>query len=286
MKVLSIDVGIKNMAICLMDTVSPVLACTDNGSHNRILKWDIVNLSQPIDLKCCGRNKEGEPCISPVKFAKECKHYCLKHSKKQEFHAPHRELEAKSISKQKLQKLYELADKYGIKYDNPIKKATLISLFHEYTESKCFNNVEIVNSSKMDLITVGRNIKIKLDILFQEDFDSIDAVIIENQISPIANRMKTIQGMITQYFIIRSPRAQIEFISAANKLKDDGVHKETKYSERKKMGIVKCMNLFADNVEYATWESFFKKHSKKDDLSDSLLQLLWYLEKHHYNTPN
>ena len=29
-------------------------------------------------------------------------------------------------------------------------------------------------------------------------------VIIENQISPIANRMKTIQGMITQYFIMKN----------------------------------------------------------------------------------
>ena len=36
------------------------------------------------------------------------------------------------------------------------------------------------------------------------DIESITHVFIENQISPIANRMKTIQGMLAQYFIMKS----------------------------------------------------------------------------------
>jgi len=274
MKILSIDVGIKNMAFCFIES-------NPSPEQNRILKWDIVNVSQPIDLKCCGKTKEGNQCECIVKFEKEGNHYCMKHSKKQTFIAPHRELDATSLRKQKIMKLYELADKYDIAYSNPIKKVELLSLFYEYVNIKCFENVEMVNSSKMDLITIGRNIQIRMDEIFQDDFGSIDAVIIENQISPIANRMKTIQGMVTQYFIIRSPQAKIEFISAANKLKgyNNEQKKELKYSERKKLGITLCLEKIINHPEYLTWESFFKKHSKKDDLSDAFLQLLWYLQK-------
>jgi hypothetical protein len=50
---------------------------------------------------------------------------------------------------------------------------------------------------------------------------------------PIANRMKTLQGMIAQYFIMNNV-INIEFISACNKLKDFNTNKNTTYSERKK----------------------------------------------------
>ena len=36
------------------------------------------------------------------------------------------------------------------------------------------------------------------------DLSTIDIILLENQISPIANRMKTLQGMIAQYFIINN----------------------------------------------------------------------------------
>ena len=51
-------------------------------------------------------------------------------------------------------------------------------------------------------------------------FPVIDTVVIENQISPIANRMKTVQGMITQYFLMRGvDKRQIIYFSAVQKLK-------------------------------------------------------------------
>ena len=49
---------------------------------------------------------------------------------------------------------------------------------------------------------------------------TITHIIIENQISPIANRMKTVQGMLAQYFIMKyGATCHIEFISSVNKLK-------------------------------------------------------------------
>ena len=94
--------------------------------------------------------------------------------------------------------------------------------------------------------------------------------------------MKTIQGMIAQYFIMKKTTQQIEFVSAINKLKNDATDKETKektkYSERKKMGIQKCLELLNNDGSYISWMDYFKTHSKKDDLADSFLQGLWYMK--------
>jgi hypothetical protein len=181
-------------------------------------------------------------------------------------------------------KLLELAEKYNIKYEKPIKKGELVNLLNEYIHETCFDSIVSSNASKTDLITIGKNIKIKFNDLF--DGEDIDVVVIENQISPIANRMKTIQGMIAQYFIMQKTSQQIEFISAANKLKIDekpNVEKETKdktkYSERKKMGIQKCLELLNNDGNLVMWTDYFNKHTKKDDLADSFLQGLWYMKK-------
>ena len=124
------------------------------------------------------------------------------------------------------------------------------------------------------MIEVGRNIKYKLDPLFQD----IDIVIIENQISPIASRMKTIQGMIAQYFIMKNDNTRIEFISATNKLKAFLEESQsTKYSQRKKLSIEKCKELL-ENDKMNNWISFFQTHKKKDDLSDCFLQGIWYIK--------
>ena len=42
MKILSIDVGIKNLAFCLFD----------KDEHFKVTKWDIVNLTEEECLKC------------------------------------------------------------------------------------------------------------------------------------------------------------------------------------------------------------------------------------------
>ena len=102
-------------------------------------------------------------------------------------------------------------------------------------------------------------------------YQPIDKVIIENQISPIANRMKTIQGMIAQYFIMKNNNISIEFVSSVNKLKDTstvGDKKEEKedklkYGDRKKVGIKKCLEIITNEHNYKSWEDFFQNTPKK-----------------------
>ena len=52
MKVLSIDIGIKNLACCLFEK-------SEDSELFHILKWEIVNLSQEDECKtCCYQNLE------------------------------------------------------------------------------------------------------------------------------------------------------------------------------------------------------------------------------------
>jgi hypothetical protein len=275
MKILSIDVGIKNLAFCLFSK------SVENEEHYfHIEKWDSINLAQQNETKCLEVEKN-QPCNKPAKFTKNGKCYCLKHSKKQEYQIPTSELKSGFVNKQKIQSLHEMADKYKVKYEKPIKKNDLVSLINEYIYNTCFEPVENTNASKIDLVTIGRNLQSKFDTILDEHLPTIDKVIIENQISPIANRMKTIQGMIAQYFIMKNNSISIEFVSSINKLKDvspEGKEDKLKYGDRKKVGIKKCLEIITNEHNYKTWEDFFSKHTKKDDLADSFLQGIWYIK--------
>jgi hypothetical protein len=271
MKVLSIDVGIKNLAICFFEKP------TDSNNF-QITKWDVINVSESEVMKCCFTDKN-ILCNKPAKFKKNNECFCLKHSKKQNFQIPTPELKSSFINKQKIQKLFEIADKNNIKYEKPIKKIDLVNVINEYIHNNYFQEIKTINASKVDLITIGANIKDKFnEIFFGEDF--IDHVIIENQISPIANRMKTIQGMIVQYFIMCDVVVEnIEFISASNKLKDCDIKDKTKYSDRKKLGISKCLEIITTDHRFENQLNYFNSHNKKDDLSDSFLQGLWFINE-------
>jgi len=290
---LSIDVGIKNLAFCLFTYEKDNILNSNSNSKYKIIKWDIINLCHEQNESKCDELEKLKKCNKPAKFSKNGKCYCQKHCKKQPFKILTPDLKPSFVNKQKIKVLHELIEKYKINHENEnhendiknIKKDNLISLINKYVIESCFDPIISINASKIDLITIGRNIKLKLNDILNDYMDIITHVIIENQISPIANRMKTIQGMIAQYFIMNNDNIIIEFISASNKLKDcdifnNSVTKPT-YNERKKIGIQYCSELITNNFDINNnlWESFFKNHKKKDDLADSFLQGVWYINK-------
>jgi len=291
MKILSVDVGIRNLSFCLFEIED------SDKTKIEIIKWDNIDLTTITENKCIEIDKNGL-CDKPAKFIKpnseNC--YCLKHSKKQNFLHPTSDLKPSFINKQKIQSLIEIADKYKIKYDKPAKKVNLVSLINEFIMSNCFTPVQKNNASKVDLVTIGRNIQHKFDEILCDHLQSINKIIIENQIGPIANKMKTIQGMLSQYFIMRNNNIQIDFISATNKLKnfinqpsDQETHptptneikpKDPKldYKQRKKLGIQTTINIVNNDFRFKIWADFLHKHNKKDDLSDCFLQGMWYIK--------
>jgi len=261
MKILSIDVGIKNLAFCLFDK---------SQDKCSILKWDVLNLIDDQIVQC-------SLCTSPAKFKKHDACYCLKHAKKQPYLIPTKQQKLSSIHKLKLASLYELANGYNMQYDPKIKKAELVALINQHIQTAYFETIDTKKTAEIDLCTIGQNIKTKFNMLFQE-IDTIDHVIIENQIGPIAVRMKTIQGMLVQYFVMSHLHVtNIEFVSASNKLKDCDSKDIENYKDRKKRGIQKCLGILKEDGGFAEYMDHFNAHKKKDDLSDSFLQGLWFI---------
>ena len=276
MKILSIDVWIKNLAFCLFDK-SPT------AEHFKVTKWDIIDISEQENTVLCGFVEKNEICNKPAKFKKDNKCYCLKHSKKQQIQIPTSEQKSSFINKQKIQKLYEIAESHNIKYEPKTKKVDLIKLITEHINMNYFQTIESKKAAEVDLFNIGLNIKTKFNKLFENEA-KIDYVIIENQIGPLAIRMKTIQGMIVQYFIMSNLNVDyIEFISASNKLKDCDIKDKTKYSDRKKLGISKCLELITTDFRFSEHVDYFNKHKKKDDLSDSFLQGMWFINNKKFN---
>lgn len=259
MKIVSIDVGIKNLAIVILEDIE--------NSVN-ILNWNVLNLCNHIPSCNC--------CKKPAKFSKHNSYFCKQHTNKSEYKLP--EIELKNLSKQNSKTLQEYAEKMGIKHDKSINKLELIKTIEDYKNEFCLEKVETINSNNLNLIDIGINLKNELNKLFSQiEINEIDLVLIENQISPIANRMKTLQGMVAQYFI-NNNIYDIEFISSANKLKLFCDNKNTTYSERKKLSVNYTKEfLFNKNMHHHI--EFFEKHSKKDDLADCFLQGLFYYNK-------
>ena len=273
MKILSIDVGIKNLAFCLFDNSDN----SDNSDKFKITKWDTVNISEQETHNCMFNDKNGL-CNKPAKF-KTCDNqcFCLKHAKKQTYKISTPDLKSTFINKQKIQKLFEIADTYGIKYEKKTKKTELLVIINDYIKQHYLQEILTKKAADVNLYNIGMNIKTHFDKLFSEEV-CIDYVIIENQIGPLAIRMKTVQGMLVQYFVMSSVNVKnIEFISASNKLKDCDIKDKSKYSDRKKLGIAKCLEKISTDYRFNDKIDYFNAHKKKDDLADSFLQGMWFL---------
>ena len=277
MRILSLDIGIKNLAFCLFEK-------TSESNYFTIKMWDTVDLTEETNVCLC-EFVDKKPCLNPAKYRainNSC--YCLKHSKKQnKYFIPSAELNVSYLKKQKFQIILDIADKYGISYQKSVKKSELIQLFEKYIHENCFKEIVSKNASKIDLITIGKNIKTKFNRCFLDE-GKIHHVIIENQISPIANRMKTIQGMVVQYFIMNDSAEHIEFVSACNKLKNIENKDKSSYSSRKKLGIQHCLEILKSEHAFENKLEHFLAHRKKDDLADSFLQGLWYINEKHSNS--
>lgn len=248
MIILSIDVGIKNLAYCLIE----------KNKKTTILDWNIINLSNATKHTC-------QFCKKNANYKNKQIFSCKVHAKKHGFLKE----DLTNIHTFKKQELINILNKKKykhIEYDNKNNLLKIIKL-------NIFEKIKTINCNKINLIDIGKNILTQFDKLFNHI--NIDHVLIENQISKIANRMKCIQGMIAQYFIMKN-NENIEFISSINKLKCF-TNKKTNYNERKKLSIEYTKKYLVDNQ--STMITHFDNHNKQDDLADCLLQGLWYLNK-------
>jgi hypothetical protein len=292
MKIISFDVGIKNMAYCIID-----------ASSSQILDWNVLNLMPqqavqhvyPCNCRLKTKSKTGEPyklCGHKSVYQKDDHYFCKKHAfAESRYLIPEKEFSGPSLKKLKYEGLLEIATKYKVysAFEKPpsTKKDLLAKMlvFFEQKSMQVLKVAKTKSSLETDLITIGRNMANLLDQTV--GLDELTHVIIENQISVLANRMKTIQGMLAQYFIMRCrPDIVIEFISSANKLKGFtenaiAINEETgpnpNYKQHKKDSVDICRRFLAENPQLNQWIPSLD-NVKRDDLADSFLQGIWYLK--------
>ena len=265
-KIVSIDVGIRKLSFCFFESIESIESIS---SEFRIIKWDNIDLTERDPLSC---NTVG--CKKTVKYTKNEQCWCLSHSKLQPFMVPTKELTKTALTKTKVAGLKTLVEKYAVQCGE--SRVDMVAGLLTYASEKCFESKLQVNAVHLNLVTIGRNIQHKLDAIFGDDMGTINTVIIENQIGPLATKMKTVQGMLAQYFIMKNNNIAIEFVSSSNKLKGLGSDEPMDYKGRKKLGVQCCSDQLSSSLNNASWLPFFKSHKKKDDLADCFLQGVWY----------
>tara|TARA_Y100000816_G_C26089380_1_gene575418 strand:- start:1122 stop:1820 length:699 start_codon:yes stop_codon:yes gene_type:complete len=224
---ISIDVGIKNLGVCVFEI--------NNNGKNEVILWKTLSITGITEDKheCCGYLKNKNKCKQNGIYILNNKYYCTRH----------KEINSKKI--------------------------------------------ENIKAKDIGIIDLGKNIKSVLSVLNKEINRQIDYVIIENQLSSLAVKMKTIQGMIIQFYIMNNIE-NIDVISSQNKLKLCDILNITElsidkknYKERKKAGILITDYLINNKEEYKNMKNKFI--GKKDDLADSFLQGLYYINKYKIN---
>ena len=299
MKVISFDVGIKNMAYCLFE-----ISENTSTQQCKIVDWKVLSLmaeEQPTQLCNCikSKKKPNEPkeeCNKKAKYTAPTQDHsnitlCDKHAKEMckppgKYLLPESRFSTKGVKKMNMEGLSDLAKELEIS-ELPKKKGDIIIVINNYLRTRVLtlitNNKQ--KAGEADLISLGHSMKTVFRSLVEQHPD-LSVVLIENQISTLATRMKTVQGMLAQYFIMIYESIHIEFISSANKLKMFSKEKKETtektqsqtYKEHKKDGIFYCEQVLKEGGFEGgeQWGQIEKK--KKDDLADCFLQGVWWLK--------
>lgn len=255
MKVVSIDVGLRNLSVCVLEGTS--------RKDVKIVHWEVIDVlgeKAGVGAAKCHR------CSAPARYehASEGTFVCSKHAPK----AKH-PITKTLLNKKSPHELQCEVETCGLRTDKT-KKADLVTLLYNHyrqnTWKKCVQSA--LAGSVLDLAPA----LIECLDARTEAWKNTDLVVVENQPD---RRMYAVQAMLQMYFCTR--KFTCSGISATHKLSnivtiDDIVHT---YKGRKKTGIVHAYALVPKENQ-----AHFDKHKKKDDLADSFLQGLWALEHH------
>jgi hypothetical protein len=221
----------------------------------QILHWDVIDVLGE-------RNGVARPtcfhCGKAAMWHLEAQYACSKH-------CPKTRIPTKtSLSKLKIEDLQEKARELKME-TIPSKKGELVNAVYTQLETigwrKFSGGSAVKHAPVLDLCG---------DIVACLDrrgdwWKQTDLVVIENQRD---RRMFAVQAMLHMYFVREGLRTK--GVSAVHKLSNIFTLDSTAtYKGR----IVHCEQLMPANQR-----AFFKSHKKKDDLADSFLQGLWFLE--------
>ena len=105
-----------------------------------------------------------------------------------------------------------------------------------------------------------------------------NTILIEKQ--PDRNKkMISVMHFLHSYFIIRCPKAETILYDARHKIPDVAGPGKAQYNKRKKVAIERCEAFIRDGPTNAHWLETFQKSKKKDDLADTVMQALSFINR-------
>lgn len=314
MRVLSFDVGIRNLAGCIIEWNESL----ELKSNLKIHYWDIINVvdnkkSTEIPFKCIS-----EGCIlkpkSYIDFNKIKYCFCTKHLK-DSHNLTNNIFEPYTIDN--FTETTQTDDIYCVECETPTPTTTPKRKKILYTNSKlqttlCSKHYKQITSraetAKKKVISFSKSkvkdmttndLKLQLikcldsrkDILLKD----VDLVLIENQPTFKNPTMKSVSDTIYTWFMIRgiidaesngSTIKEVKFISPSNKLKEFNTETIDEAVDNQKYKITKQLAIENTKTILASYElnesiSRILSFDKKDDLADSFLQGWYVLNSMH-----
>ena len=102
-------------------------------------------------------------------------------------------------------------------------------------------------------------------------------ILIEKQ--PGKNKtMKSVENFLHSYFIIKLKESETIIYDARHKVPDVVGSGKALYRKRKQTAITRCEEMITNGIN-VNWLDMFKKSKKKDDLADTYLQGLSYINR-------
>jgi hypothetical protein len=234
--VLSFDIGIKNLAYCLMN-------------DNKIIDWSNVNID-PTEIKkyFC------KVCGKKAKFYEENTFYCKRHITRQLL------FENEKISISKIKKIIPIRFKTKQEYIDYLEKHYALPIKKDIVKKMTFEEL---------FTNVNNLIKNKWSCCFSK----AKVILIENQPTLKNPRMKTIQILVYTLLRLYAERDNIKPFPSYSLVNPKKVKNST-YLERKKINEERALEYITEHN--MKWIDFFNNTTKKSDLADALVMILQY----------
>jgi len=308
-RVLSFDIGIKNLAYCVLEKN---ISSDIEAEKFKILDWGIINLSNDLE-KCDFIIRNGSKCDSVART--------------KIYHLGKVELFGNKLSQNSCQTHYVKmiptvsnilsGDKKCYLCSNSasvVLSRTSYGWCDEHYNSKGIAFVKKIKTKKIFVRNANKEAISELLIKMYNNFNThtnfllVDEVLIENQPSLKNPTMKTISGIVYSYFMMKgiieksvsgSSIQNVLFISPSNKLKvnetltdeiigksstsgkteqntpiDNQIKIQDKHTYKltKTLGIKYCQSIIS-----SAENDILIKYKKKDDMCDAFLQAFQYM---------